>query len=77
MLIPLRALARRARPGWSLRGEAELPDLAEVAETVELCANLAPERILLDTWDLAKFATPGTGPPALLRLLRFAAGDKP
>jgi hypothetical protein len=71
----------RASPGeldrLVARGEVELPGLAEIAETVELCAPLAPARILLDTWDLAKFATPGAGPPELLRLLRFAAGDKP
>lgn len=59
------------------RGEVALPDLEEVAETVQLCAPLAPSRILLDTWDLARLATPGTGEATLARLVRFAAGDQP
>lgn len=74
VLIPL-----RASPGQLDRlvaaGEAELPDLAEVEETVDLCAPLAPQRILLDTWDLARLATPEAGPLTLARLLRFAAGE--
>lgn len=59
------------------RGEVELPGLDEIEETVELCAPLAPSRILLDTWDLARYATPGAGEAALARLVRFAAGDTP
>lgn len=76
VLIPLRAspgeLARLVRSG-----EVELPDLAEVEETVDLCAPLAPPRMLLDSWDLGRLATPATDPRRLARLLRFAAGDNP
>ncbi len=83
VLIPL-----RPSPGELQRlvdaGEVELPDLEEVAATVELCAPLAPERILLDTWDLDRWAaassattSSATTPGTLAGLLRFAAGDKP
>jgi hypothetical protein len=56
-------------------GDVELPDLEEVAETVELCAPLSPSRILLDGWDLERLATRNSGGATLQRLLRFAAGD--
>ena len=73
VLIPL-----RSSPGELARlveaGEVELPDLDEIEQTVELCAALAPARILLDTWDLARLSGERA---ALARLLRFAAGDTP
>lgn len=76
VLIPL-----RPSPGQLevliASGEVELPDLEEVEETLALCAPLAPARILLDGWDLARLATPGKEPGRLARLLRFAAGEEP
>lgn len=77
VLIPL-----RPSPGELARlvanGEVELPDLAEVTETVDLCAPLAPRRILLDSWDLERLTAGWRAenqPDWLVRLLRFAAGD--
>lgn len=77
VLIPL-----RSSPGvfadLLASGAVELPDLAEIEETVALCAPLAAPRILLDTWDLPRLASSGEeAEPALRRLLRFAAGDLP
>lgn len=77
VLIPL-----RPSPGELSRliasGEVELPDLAEVAETVDLCVPLAPRRLLLDTWDLERLTAGRCAenqPDWLVRLLRFAAGE--
>ena len=77
VLIPL-----RPSPGELSRliasGEVELPDLEEIAETVDLCAPLAPRRILLDTWDLERLTAGRCAenqPDWLVRLLRFAAGE--
>lgn len=74
VLIPLRPSPGRLAQ-LVASGEVDLPDLEEVAETVDLCAPLSPSRILLDGWDLARLATPGSGASPLERLVRFAAGD--
>jgi archaeosine synthase beta-subunit len=74
VLIPLRPSPGKLEQ-LVASGEVALPDLEEVAETVDLCAPLAPARILLDGWDLARLATPGSGASLLARLVRFAAGD--
>lgn len=76
VLIPL-----RPSPGELARlvssGEVSLPDLDEVAETVALCAPLAPPRILLDTWDLERLqgSCAEKDSDLRVRLLRFATGE--